>query len=66
MSMNKNKYKAFYGDKTIIVEATDSYEAVEIAKKQLKAPKKYRHMVHVHLVEMATGEEHVHSTGSVG
>lgn len=48
-----NGYKAFYSGKETDIYADTSFAAWEAAVKFFKAPKSKRHMVHVHLCELA-------------
>ena len=55
-----NGYKAFYSCKETEVYAETSYAAYEQAVKHFNPPKSKRHMVTVHLCELA-GKQVVHA-----
>lgn len=59
METNQNGYKAFFNGKKTDVYAGSSYQALIKAIEFFKPAKSKKHLVHVHLCELA-GKEVVH------
>ncbi len=58
-----NTYKAFFGDRTIILDAPTSYEAQVKASREFKT--RFSYQVEVKLIAK-DGVEVAHSTASIG
>ena len=59
-----NKFKAYYFNKSTIIEATSQYDAVKKAREYFKASKKNQHMVHCTIIE-EDGKQVIHSTAGI-
>lgn len=59
-----NTYKAFYNSKNIEIRAKTSYEAQQIAAKQLKVSSKKEYMISIMLVAI-DDKPYIHSTSEI-
>ena len=59
-----NTYKAFYNSKNIEIQAKTSYEAQQIAAKQLKVSAKKEYMISIMLVAI-DNTPYIHSTSEL-